>query len=443
VHEVAALIFAVLCADACGARTAEALPAPSARPVDAAAGALDARYLEHDAASLFAAVLAGGDGAGEAPGMGLSLYYEDAAPAAPGQTLRPAPVQGALTRIWAALAVVDAQLHAHLTRCGVEPQLFLLKWLRLLFGREFHFDDAVVVWDALISASADGFAAGRRPGELVEAMCVAMLAFLRPQLLAAPDFGAVLRRLQKFPPVEHVGDLVERAISVSAVVSAVARKPAPPISPGLAPPPPGGAATGLGFAVPPRRAAPRTPGDPLQGPAEAAGRLRDGAVVAVSRIGAGARAAAAALEEEAEIARAALVALPQRSGAELSHALGDIQAQTERITTDLNAALGSIKAGAAAAAGDVARGANDVGRRINDAPAALQSAALSLLSRLPDGTDSPRRDAGEAAALVVPIEALEGLLGRMRARGDAAEDAAALASALLALRAIHGRLART
>lgn len=32
------------------------------------------------------------------------------------------------------------------------PQLFLLKWVRLLFGREFHVDDLLIIWDALARA---------------------------------------------------------------------------------------------------------------------------------------------------------------------------------------------------------------------------------------------------------------------------------------------------
>lgn len=33
----------------------------------------------------------------------------------------------------------------------VPPQLYLLRWLRLLFGREFHFEDGKVVWDAIFA----------------------------------------------------------------------------------------------------------------------------------------------------------------------------------------------------------------------------------------------------------------------------------------------------
>ena len=33
----------------------------------------------------------------------------------------------------------------------VQPQLYLLRWLRLLFGREFHLSDSMLVWDAIFA----------------------------------------------------------------------------------------------------------------------------------------------------------------------------------------------------------------------------------------------------------------------------------------------------
>jgi hypothetical protein len=40
----------------------------------------------------------------------------------------------------------DLELYNHLERCEVAPQLYLLRWYRLLFAREFHVDDCVNIW---------------------------------------------------------------------------------------------------------------------------------------------------------------------------------------------------------------------------------------------------------------------------------------------------------
>ena len=85
-----------------------------------------------------------------------------------------------------ALGAVDAPIHAHLTRLGIEPQLFLLRWLRVLFSREFHLDDAMLLWDAVIAENAT---AGGAVRDFIEAFAVAMLLFVRSDVLAQSDFG--------------------------------------------------------------------------------------------------------------------------------------------------------------------------------------------------------------------------------------------------------------
>ena len=46
-----------------------------------------------------------------------------------------------------------------------------------------------------------------------------MLLFVRGDVLAQSDFGMCLRRLQRFPPVEDIGVLVERAKAIQPVVA--------------------------------------------------------------------------------------------------------------------------------------------------------------------------------------------------------------------------------
>ncbi|CDI74635.1 hypothetical protein, conserved [Eimeria praecox] len=49
------------------------------------------------------------------------------------------------------LCKADHDVYLHLNELGVEPQLFLLRWLRLLFSREFHIEDTLLIWDALMA----------------------------------------------------------------------------------------------------------------------------------------------------------------------------------------------------------------------------------------------------------------------------------------------------
>lgn len=44
------------------------------------------------------------------------------------------------------LKTIDFELHFHLESVKLEPQWFLLRWLRMFFIREFHMDDSLKLW---------------------------------------------------------------------------------------------------------------------------------------------------------------------------------------------------------------------------------------------------------------------------------------------------------
>lgn len=154
------------------------------------------------------------------------------------------------------LARTDPELYSHLKHLGVEPQLFLLRWLRLMFSREFHIEDTLLIWDAIFCdawlTEKDGSVVlsavdktpqtfkstsivDRQPNEsaaegssschtslsataserlpLVDYFAVAMLEFIREHLLES-DYNGCLRRLLKFPPIESVQCLVALSLSI-------------------------------------------------------------------------------------------------------------------------------------------------------------------------------------------------------------------------------------
>lgn len=100
----------------------------------------------------------------------------------------------------------DEALSIHLAEVELEPQLYLLRWIRIIFGREFHLEDTVTVWDSIF-AFDDHFG-------FIDHMAVAMLIFIRSQLLNK-EFADCIKRLQKYPPVEDVVILIEHAIALT------------------------------------------------------------------------------------------------------------------------------------------------------------------------------------------------------------------------------------
>ncbi|KAG2378606.1 hypothetical protein C9374_008245 [Naegleria lovaniensis] len=114
----------------------------------------------------------------------------------------------------------DPDLHRHLTKMCIEPQIYLIRWVRLLFGREFHIDDAIILWDAIFS-DCGGFrsesliSASDIDLSLVEHISVAMLHFIRKHLLSS-DSSYCMKRLMRYPPVEDVHIFVEQALESRA-----------------------------------------------------------------------------------------------------------------------------------------------------------------------------------------------------------------------------------
>lgn len=90
------------------------------------------------------------------------------------------------------LAKVDPEVANYLQKADIVPQVFLIRWIRLLFGREFSFDNVLELWDWLFTMDASL--------QCVDLICVAMLLRIRWQLVEA-DVDHVLPLLLRYPEV--------------------------------------------------------------------------------------------------------------------------------------------------------------------------------------------------------------------------------------------------
>ncbi|XP_078375705.1 TBC1 domain family member 5-like isoform X2 [Oculina patagonica] len=86
----------------------------------------------------------------------------------------------------------DPELWVHMKNLDITPQVYGLRWIRLLFGREFPIDDVLVLWDALF---ADGPML-----DLVDYIYISMLEAIRDKLLVG-SYTACMGYLMKFPRV--------------------------------------------------------------------------------------------------------------------------------------------------------------------------------------------------------------------------------------------------
>ncbi|XP_047309863.1 TBC1 domain family member 5 homolog A-like [Impatiens glandulifera] len=157
------------------------------------------KYLEHDAYSMFDAL------------MNTTIDF-----------FLPSVVESC--SVWyRLLSVVDPTLFTHLVELRVEPQYFALRWLRVLFGREFSLNNLLIIWDNIFQRDHNRkldndqlFGSSR--GVFISAFAVSMIIYLRPSLLASENTTSCLQKLLNFPnDVMSIGKLLDTAKSLSVL----------------------------------------------------------------------------------------------------------------------------------------------------------------------------------------------------------------------------------
>lgn len=88
------------------------------------------------------------------------------------------------------LPVVDHKLSTRLFDLGIEPQLYCMKWMRLLFSREFPFHDVLVLWDLIFAADPSL--------KIIDYICCAMIMRVRQDILEN-DYNLALTTLMRYP----------------------------------------------------------------------------------------------------------------------------------------------------------------------------------------------------------------------------------------------------
>jgi len=164
-HEVLAPILWVISRDAIDPQSFANASRKEADSDGLILACFDPKYVEHDAFTIFGILM-----------QTVKSFYETGnhnAPAAPGP-LSNSPIVERSKRIHEEyLLKVDPELTEHLTAIEVLPQIFLIRWIRLLFGREFPLVGVLSLWDILFAED---------PGlDLIDLVCVSMLLRIRGQ----------------------------------------------------------------------------------------------------------------------------------------------------------------------------------------------------------------------------------------------------------------------
>ncbi|ODQ66467.1 RabGAP/TBC [Nadsonia fulvescens var. elongata DSM 6958] len=126
---------------------------------------LDSNYVEHDAYLLFNTI--------------MQVAHEWYAVATPQSSSVPIidKAQYIQSHI---LRIADAKLERTLSLAAIEPQLWAIKWIRLLFGREFPFQFTLHLWDTLFAVDGNSLV-------LVDYICAVLLLRIRWKIVASSE----------------------------------------------------------------------------------------------------------------------------------------------------------------------------------------------------------------------------------------------------------------
>ncbi|PSR85204.1 TBC1 domain family member protein [Actinidia chinensis var. chinensis] len=182
---------------------------------------LSEKFMEHDAYSMFDGLMSGAGGT-----VAMAEFFS---PSLGGSHTGLPPVIEASSALYHLLSTVDASLYSHLVELGVEPQYFALRWLRVLFGREFSLEDLLVIWDQIFVCdntklnkcsddvgSSVGVLSSAR-GAFISAIAVSMILHMRSSLLATENATSCLQRLLNFPSNINLKKILVKAKSLQVL----------------------------------------------------------------------------------------------------------------------------------------------------------------------------------------------------------------------------------
>ncbi|NWX51375.1 TBCD5 protein, partial [Steatornis caripensis] len=208
-HELLApIVFILHCDHQAFSHASEAAQPRQASTVEEMKVLLNPEYLEHDAYAMFTRLMKTAEhwfSTFEHDGQKEKDVVITPTPFARPQDLGPSiAIVAKVNQIQDHLLKKhDIELYMHLNRLEIAPQIYGLRWVRLLFGREFPLQDLLVVWDALFADSITL--------SLVDYIFVAMLLYIRDALISS-NYQTCLGLLMHYPPIGDVHSLILRAL---------------------------------------------------------------------------------------------------------------------------------------------------------------------------------------------------------------------------------------
>ena len=102
------------------------------------------------------------------------------------------------------LKTIDLELFQHFQRIGLNCGIFLQRWLKCMFDREFELKDIFTIWDAIFATpdSKSGYGL-----IFIDYISISMILRIRNQLLQS-DQNECFTTLFKYPHIDNISELV-------------------------------------------------------------------------------------------------------------------------------------------------------------------------------------------------------------------------------------------
>ena len=102
------------------------------------------------------------------------------------------------------LKSIDPDLYQHFKKIGLSCTIFLQRWLKCMFDREFELKDIFTIWDAIFATpdAHNGYGL-----VFLDYIAISMILRIRKQLLES-DQNECFTTLFKYPPINKISELV-------------------------------------------------------------------------------------------------------------------------------------------------------------------------------------------------------------------------------------------
>ena len=102
------------------------------------------------------------------------------------------------------LKSIDPDLYQHFKKIGLNCGIFLQRWLKCMFDREFDLKDIFIIWDSIFATpdSQNGYGL-----VFLDYIAISMILRIRKTLLQS-DQNECFATLFKYPPIDNISELV-------------------------------------------------------------------------------------------------------------------------------------------------------------------------------------------------------------------------------------------